>query len=75
MPPIMFAIMPSNDDVVLFGMATIKELGVDFYPLALEELRPRAVPVQIGVNNPCYLAARLVTRPVCVPEWQQEGCM
>ena len=57
MPPITFAVMPDNDDVVLFGMATMKELGVDIYQLALEKLRPRAVPVQIGMNNPSYLPA------------------
>ncbi|CAM9865028.1 unnamed protein product, partial [Sphacelaria rigidula] len=27
MSPITFAVMPANDDVVLFGMATMKELG------------------------------------------------
>ncbi|CAM9729685.1 unnamed protein product, partial [Sphacelaria rigidula] len=43
----------------------MKELGVDLYPLALEKLRPRAVPVQIGMNNPIYLPARRVI----VPEW------
>ena len=35
MPPITFAVTPCNDDMVLFGMATMKELGVDVYPLAL----------------------------------------
>ena len=49
---ITFAVMPGNDDVVLYGMATMKELGVDIHPLALEKLRPRAVLVQIGMNNP-----------------------
>ena len=38
MPPITFAVMPGNDEVVLFGMATMKELGVDLYPLELETL-------------------------------------
>ena len=35
-PPITFAVMPGSDDVVLFGMATTKELGLDLYPWALE---------------------------------------
>ena len=41
-----------------FGMATMKELGLDLYPWALEKLRPRAVPVQTGVESPSFLAAR-----------------
>ena len=60
LPPITFAVMPGNDDVVLIDMATMKELGVDVYPLALEKLRPRAVSVQIGMNNPSYLPARRI---------------
>ena len=44
----------------LFGMATMKELGLDLYPWALEKLRPRAVPVQTGVESPSFLAARRV---------------
>ncbi|CAN0479898.1 unnamed protein product, partial [Hapterophycus canaliculatus] len=40
LPPIMFAVMLGSDNVVLFGMATMKELGIDLYPLALEWLRP-----------------------------------
>ena len=56
--------MPGSDDVVLFGMATMKELGLDFYPWALEKLRSSAVPVQTGVESPNFLAARQVTLPV-----------
>ena len=63
LPPITFAVIPGNDDLVLFGMATMKELGVDIYPLVLEKLRPRVVPVQIGMNNPSYLPARRITEP------------
>ena len=47
-----------------FGVATIKALGLDLYPWALEKLRPRAVPVQTGVESPNFLAARQVTLPV-----------
>ena len=36
----------------------MKELGLDLYPWALEKLRPRAVPVQTGVESPSFLAAR-----------------
>ena len=39
-PPITFAVMPGSDDVVSFGMATMKALGLDLYPWALEKLRP-----------------------------------
>ncbi|CAN0385396.1 unnamed protein product, partial [Scytosiphon promiscuus] len=34
MPPVTFAVMPGSDNVVLFGMATMKELDIDLYPLA-----------------------------------------
>ena len=63
-PPITFAVMPGSDDVVLFGVATMKALGLDLYPWALEKLRPSAVPVQTGVESPNFLAARRVTLPV-----------
>ena len=56
--------MPGSDDVVLFGVATMKALGLDLYPWALEKLRPSAVPVQTGVESPNFLAARRVTLPV-----------
>ena len=63
-PPITFAVMPGSDDVVLFGVATMKALGLDLYPWALEKLRPSAVVVQTGVESPNFLAARRVTLPV-----------
>ena len=62
--PITFTVMPGSDDVVMFGMATMKALGLDLYPWALEKLRPSAVPVQTGVESPSFLAARRVTLPV-----------
>ncbi|CAN0106721.1 unnamed protein product [Sphacelaria rigidula] len=34
--PITFPLMPGRDNVVLFGMAMMKELGIDLYPLALD---------------------------------------
>ena len=63
-PPITFAVMPGSDDVGLFGMATMKALGLDLYPWALEEPRPSAVPVQTGVESRSFFAARRVTLPV-----------
>lgn len=69
--PITFAVMPGTDDVVLFGMATMKALGVDVYRQALEKLRPLAVPVSTGVETPSYLAARRVT--VSVRAFQTEA--
>ena len=56
--------MPGSDDVVLFGVTTMKALGLDLYPWALEKLRPSAVPVHTGVENPSFLAARRVTLSV-----------
>ncbi|MEP0580138.1 MAG: reverse transcriptase domain-containing protein [Marinobacter sp.] len=69
--PITFAVMPGTDNVVLFGMATMKALGIDVYREALEKLRPRAVPVSTGVETPSYLAARRVT--VSVRAFQTEA--
>ena len=70
MEPITFAVMPGNDNVVLFGMATMKAIGVDVYQIALEKLRPRAVPVSPPVETSSYLAARRVT--VSVRAFQTE---
>ena len=56
--------MPGSDDVVLFGMATMKALGLDIYPWALENLGPSAVPVQTGVESLSFLPARRVTLSV-----------
>lgn len=57
LPPTTYAVMPGRDNnMVLFEVATMKELGIDVYPLALDRLRPRAVPVQTGVESPSYLA-------------------
>lgn len=61
MSPVTFAIMPGRDNAVTFGMATMKELGIDLYPLALETLRSRAVPVQTGLRNHSHLTAGRVT--------------
>ena len=35
---ITFAVISGSDDVVLFGVATMKALGLDLYPWALEKL-------------------------------------
>ena len=35
-PPITFAVMLGSDGVVLFGVATMKALGLDIYPWALK---------------------------------------
>ena len=63
-PPITFAVMPGSDDEVVFGMATIKAIGLNLYPWALEKLRPSAVPEQTGVESPSFLDARRVTLSV-----------
>ena len=63
-PPITFAVMPGCHDMVLFGVATMKALGLDLYPWALEKLHPSAVPLQTGVESPSFLAARRVTLSV-----------
>ena len=61
--------MPGSDDVVLFGMATTKALGLELYPWALEKLRPSAVPVQTGVESPSFLARGV---PLPVESFQSE---
>lgn len=42
----------------------MRELRIDSYPLEWDKSRPRASPVQNGVEHPSYLAARRVTIPV-----------
>lgn len=36
MPPVTFALMPVRDNMASFGRATMEELGIDLYPMALE---------------------------------------
>ena len=36
----------------------MKELRIDLYPMAMEKLRPCAVPVQFLEPSPCYRPAR-----------------
>lgn len=40
-PPLTFAVMPGRKNVMMFGTATMEQLGIDLYPLALET--PRAL--------------------------------
>ena len=63
-PPITFAVMPGSDDVVLFGKGNDEGVRLDLYPGALEKLRSSAVPVQIGVESPSFVAACRVTLSV-----------
>ena len=60
MPPITFAVRPGNNNVVVFGRTTVKELGIDLYPMAMGKLRPRAVPVQLVEPSLCYLPSRRI---------------
>ncbi|CAN0058259.1 unnamed protein product [Sphacelaria rigidula] len=39
--PITFTVIPDKGNVVIFGVATMKELGIDLHPLALETLPPQ----------------------------------
>ena len=63
LPPNSFAAIPGkgDDDVLFLGRKSWRCL----YPLALEKLRPRAVPVKTGVETSSFLPARRVT----VPPW------
>lgn len=64
LPPITVAIMPGRDNVVLFVMAMMKELGIDSCLLASDKVRLRLVPVQTSVENSCYLALKPVIASV-----------
>ena len=56
LPPISFAIMPGSDGVLLLGLPTLKDLGVDPYERIRDSMQQRMSPPNQGVETPAFLS-------------------
>ena len=64
LPPISFAIMPGSDGVLLLGLPTLKDLGVDPYDRIRDSMQQRMSPPNQGVETPAFLGSRRVSLSV-----------
>ena len=64
LPPISFAIMPGSDGVVILGLPTLRDLGVDPYSKLWTVLRARRLALRQGVETPAFLGSRQVSLSV-----------
>ena len=61
MPPISFGIIPGSDGVLLLGLPTLKDLGVDPHERILDSMQQRMSPPNKGVETPALLGSRRVS--------------
>ena len=71
LPPISFAIMPGSDGVVLLGLPTLQDLGLDPYHRLWELIKARRIPPALGVENAAFLGSRRVS--LSVEAFQEAG--
>ena len=71
MEPTSYAIMPGTDTVVILGLSTMNDLGVNPYTRLLDVMRPRMTPPSPNVETPAYLGSRRVS--LSVNAFQEEG--
>ena len=64
LPPISFAIMPGSDGVLLLGLPTLKDLGVDPYERIRDSMQQRVSPPNQGVETPALSIGRRVSLSV-----------
>ena len=64
LPPISFAIMPGSDGVLLLGLSTLKDLGVDPYERIRDYMQQRVSPPNQGVETTAFLGSRRVSLSV-----------
>ena len=64
LPPISFAIMPGSDGVLLLGLPTLKDLGVDPYERIRDSMQQRMSPPYQGVETPALSIGRRVSLSV-----------
>ena len=64
LPPISFAIMPGSDGVLLLGLPTLKDLGVDPHERIWDSTQQRVSPPNQGVETPAFLGSRQVSLSV-----------
>ena len=71
MEPTSYAIMPGTDTVVILGLSTMNDLGVNPYTRLLDVMRPRMTPPSPNVETPAYLGSRRVS--LSVNAFQEAG--
>ena len=64
LPPISFAVMPGSDGVLLLGLSTLNDLGVDPYERIWDSMQQRMSPPNQGVERPALLGSRRVSLSV-----------
>ena len=67
-PPISFDIMPGSDGVLLLGLPTLKELGVDPYERIWDSMQQRVSPPNQGVETSAFWGSRRVSVSVAALE-------
>ena len=58
LPPISFAVMPGSDGVLLLGLLTLKDFGVDPYERIWDSMQQRVSPPNQGVEAPALSIGR-----------------
>ena len=56
--------MPGSDGVLLLGLPTLKDLGVDPYERIRDSMQQRVSPPNQGVETPAFLGSRRVSLSV-----------
>ena len=64
LPPISFAIMPGSDGVLLVGLPSLKDIGVDPYERIRDSMQQRVSPPNQGVETPALSIGRRVSLSV-----------
>ena len=64
LPPISFAIMPGSDGVLILGLPTLKDLGVDPHERIWDSMQQWVSPPNQGVETPAFLGSRQVSLSV-----------
>ena len=64
LPPISFAIMPGSGGVLLLGLPTLKNLGINPYERIWDSMQQRVSAPNQGVETPALLGSRRVSLSV-----------
>ena len=70
MPPISFGIIPGSDGVLLLGLPTLKDLGVDPYERIWDSMQQRVSPPNQGVETTAVVTRQFIRLPVTCPRYQ-----
>ena len=73
LPPISFVIMPGSDGVLVLGLPTLKDLGVDPYDRIWDSMQQRVSPPDQGVEPIAVLGRRRVSLKVAAPGGWRAG--